>query len=57
VTNTEQQSIFIIGAGQAGCEVALGLRQQGCVAPIVLVGDEAHPPYQRPPLSSSRTMR
>lgn len=53
MTSTSQQSIFIVGAGQAGCEVALGLRQQGCVAPIALIGDEAHPPYQRPPLSKA----
>jgi hypothetical protein len=33
--------------------VALGLRQQGCVAPIVLVGDEVHPPYQGPPPSKA----
>jgi hypothetical protein len=43
VTNTEQQSIFIIGAGQAGCEWRLDCASK-VASPIVLVGDEAHPP-------------
>ncbi|MBT8436785.1 MAG: FAD-dependent oxidoreductase [Gammaproteobacteria bacterium] len=43
--------IVIVGAGQAAASfisrhVALGSRQ-----PVLLIGDEAHPPYQRPPLS------
>lgn len=45
--------LYIVGAGQAGCEVALGARQQGYTGPIVIIGDEAHPPYQRPPLSKT----
>lgn len=43
--------IVIVGAGQAGGQVAAGLRQQGCKAEIVLFGDEPHLPYQRPLLS------
>ena len=43
--------IVIVGAGQAAASfisrhVALGSQQ-----PVLLIGDEAHPPYQRPPLS------
>lgn len=53
MTRTEQESLCIVGAGQAGCEVAMGLRQQGYAAAITVVGDEAHPPYQRPPLSKA----
>lgn len=45
------ESIVIAGAGQAGAQVALSLRQAGHEGPITLVGDEAQPPYQRPPLS------
>lgn len=41
----------IIGAGQAGAWVARTLRQHAPEAQIVLVGQEAHPPYERPPLS------
>jgi 3-phenylpropionate/trans-cinnamate dioxygenase ferredoxin reductase subunit len=29
------------------------LRQQGCAAPITIVGEEAYLPYQRPPLSKA----
>lgn len=43
--------IVIVGAGQAGAWVARSLRQEGCGAPVVLLGDERHPPYERPPLS------
>ncbi|WP_437684098.1 NAD(P)/FAD-dependent oxidoreductase [Sorangium sp. So ce131] len=46
-----KETVVIVGAGQAGGEVASSLRQQGYEGRIVLVGDEAHPPYQRPPLS------
>lgn len=44
-------TIVIVGAGQAGAQVAQSLRQAGHAGPITLVGDEPHPPYQRPPLS------
>lgn len=45
--------IVIIGAGQAGVQVALSLRQKGHEGAITLIGDEAHLPYQRPPLSKA----
>ncbi|HUZ31689.1 MAG TPA: FAD-dependent oxidoreductase [Xanthobacteraceae bacterium] len=45
------QSIVVIGAGQAGGWVAKTLRDQKFTGRIVLVGDEQHPPYERPPLS------
>lgn len=43
----------IIGAGQAGAQAAQSLRQAGFVGRIVLIGDEPHLPYQRPPLSKA----
>ncbi len=43
--------IIIVGAGQAGGQVAASLRQQGCKDEILLFGDEPYPPYQRPLLS------
>jgi 3-phenylpropionate/trans-cinnamate dioxygenase ferredoxin reductase subunit len=46
-------TVIIVGAGQAGGETALALRQQGYGGRIVLIGDEAHPPYRRPPLSKT----
>jgi len=42
---------IIVGAGQAGFAVATRLRSKGYNGEIALIGDEADPPYQRPPLS------
>jgi len=42
---------LIVGASQAGLQLAASLRQLGDTEPITLVGEEIHPPYQRPPLS------
>ena len=41
----------IVGTGQAGFETAAALRASGYQDPVTLIGDEAHLPYQRPPLS------
>lgn len=46
-------NIVIVGAGQAGCQAVQTLRAEGVEAPIVMIGDEAYPPYQRPPLSKA----
>ncbi|WP_421785386.1 NAD(P)/FAD-dependent oxidoreductase [Hyphobacterium sp.] len=43
--------IVIIGAGQAGVQLADSLRREGHEGPVTLVGAETQPPYQRPPLS------
>ena len=43
--------IVIVGAGQAGATAATELRDRGHDGPIVLIGAEGHPPYERPPLS------
>ena len=45
--------VLVIGAGQAGFEVAAKLRTEGWEGPITLLGEEDHPPYQRPPLSKA----
>jgi NADPH-dependent 2,4-dienoyl-CoA reductase/sulfur reductase-like enzyme len=45
--------VVIVGAGQAGARVALGLRARGHDGELVLLGDEVHHPYERPPLSKS----
>ncbi|MCW2783317.1 MAG: ferredoxin [Marmoricola sp.] len=44
---------LIVGASQAGLQLATSLRELGDREPIVLVGMEKHPPYQRPPLSKA----
>jgi len=46
-----QDTIIIIGGGQAGAQVAQSLRQNGHDGTIRLIGEESYPPYQRPPLS------
>jgi 3-phenylpropionate/trans-cinnamate dioxygenase ferredoxin reductase subunit len=43
--------VVIVGAGQAGAQTAISLRQLGYDGRITLLGDELFPPYQRPPLS------
>ena len=47
------RSLVVVGAGQAGTELAFAARQQGWQGSITIVGDEAHLPYQRPPLSKA----
>ncbi|SSX47441.1 NAD(P)/FAD-dependent oxidoreductase [Ciceribacter sp. T2.26MG-112.2] len=46
-----RERVVIIGAGQAGESVAMGLRTGGYGGDIMLVGEEPYLPYQRPPLS------
>jgi 3-phenylpropionate/trans-cinnamate dioxygenase ferredoxin reductase subunit len=46
-----REDVLIIGAGQAAAQLAVSLRQAGFDKPISMLGDEPHPPYQRPPLS------
>lgn len=45
--------VVIIGGGQAGFQCAETLRQKGFEGRIALIGEEAHSPYQRPPLSKA----
>lgn len=46
-------SVVIAGAGHAGVQVALSLRQEGYAGSITLINDEPGLPYQRPPLSKA----
>lgn len=43
--------LIIVGAGHAGGRAALTLREEGYTGRLILVGDEPHLPYERPPLS------
>jgi NADPH-dependent 2,4-dienoyl-CoA reductase/sulfur reductase-like enzyme len=43
--------VAVVGASLAGLSAARSLRKQGYDGRLVLIGDEAHRPYDRPPLS------
>lgn len=45
--------IVILGAGQAAASLAAKLRALGSGDGITVIGEEAAPPYQRPPLSKA----
>jgi NADPH-dependent 2,4-dienoyl-CoA reductase/sulfur reductase-like enzyme len=45
------QTLAIVGASLAGISAARSARAQGFTGRLVIVGDEAHRPYDRPPLS------
>src|SRR5260221_11972804 len=42
--------VVIVGAGQAGLQIAESLRQEKYDGPITLLGPEPHAPYNPPPL-------
>ena len=43
--------VLIVGAGHAGAQAAISLRQSGFEGSVAMIGDEKDPPYERPPLS------
>ncbi|WP_426960163.1 NAD(P)/FAD-dependent oxidoreductase [Muricoccus radiodurans] len=43
----------VIGAGQAGAYAAMAMRDAGFKGRVLLIGDEGHLPYERPPLSKA----
>jgi 3-phenylpropionate/trans-cinnamate dioxygenase ferredoxin reductase subunit len=45
--------LLVVGAGQAGVQIASSARDLGWEGPITLVGQEPHAPYTRPPLSKA----
>lgn len=48
---TSPEQIVIVGANLAGASAADELRSEGFEGRVVLIGDEPHRPYERPPLS------
>ncbi|WP_052397709.1 FAD-dependent oxidoreductase [Streptomyces sp. NRRL F-5123] len=50
-TRTGQRRIAIAGGGLAGLSAATRLRERGFDGELVIVGEEPHLPYSRPPLS------
>jgi 3-phenylpropionate/trans-cinnamate dioxygenase ferredoxin reductase component len=43
--------VVIVGTGHGGAQAAIALRQQGHEGSIMMIGRDANPPYERPPLS------
>lgn len=48
-----KKTALVIGASHAGAQVVTSLRQEGWDGDIVLIGEEPHLPYHRPPLSKT----
>jgi NADPH-dependent 2,4-dienoyl-CoA reductase/sulfur reductase-like enzyme len=48
---TKSDHVVVVGAGLGGWRLAEALRRNGFEGAITLIGDEAHAPYDRPPLS------
>lgn len=44
-------AVVIVGAGEAGGQTAISLRQGGFDGPVTVIGDEPYVPYERPALS------
>lgn len=44
-------TIVVVGASLAGLRAAEEIRHEGHAGPVIIIGDELHPPYDRPPLS------
>jgi len=49
----QHHDVLIVGAGQAGAQAAISLRQLGFQGSIGIVGAEPAAPYERPPLSKA----
>jgi 3-phenylpropionate/trans-cinnamate dioxygenase ferredoxin reductase component len=47
------ETIVVVGGGQAGGWAARTLRSEGFAGRMVLIAEEQHPPYERPPLSKA----
>ena len=50
-TRARDARVVIVGSGQAGGRAAEALRLGGHTGPITMIGEEIHPPYERPVLS------
>ena len=44
-------TVVVVGASLAGLRAAEEIRHEGHAGPVIIVGDEVHAPYDRPPLS------
>ncbi|MGI8578196.1 MAG: NAD(P)/FAD-dependent oxidoreductase [Nocardioidaceae bacterium] len=53
---TANQTFVIVGASLAGAKAAEALREEGFDGHVILIGEEAERPYERPPLSKDYLM-
>jgi NADPH-dependent 2,4-dienoyl-CoA reductase/sulfur reductase-like enzyme len=44
-------TVVVVGASLAGLRAAEEVRHEGHTGPVIIIGDEIHAPYDRPPLS------
>lgn len=51
MTNNKDRTFVVVGASLAGALAVQALREEGFDGRVILIGDEPHPPYERPPLS------
>ncbi|NEC25615.1 FAD-dependent oxidoreductase, partial [Streptomyces sp. SID8111] len=50
---SDTRRVVVAGAGMAGVQTAVALREQGFTGTVTLIGAEPHQPYDRPPLSKA----
>ncbi|WP_409472609.1 NAD(P)/FAD-dependent oxidoreductase [Streptomyces sp. HC307] len=50
---SQPRRVVVVGAGMAGVQTAVALREQGFTGTVTLIGAEPHQPYDRPPLSKA----
>ncbi|PRH80939.1 oxidoreductase [Streptomyces solincola] len=51
--DAERRRVVIAGAGMAGVQTAVALRDLGFTGEVLMIGAEPHQPYDRPPLSKA----
>ncbi|MFG3201833.1 NAD(P)/FAD-dependent oxidoreductase [Streptomyces sp. NPDC048192] len=50
---SQGRHVVVVGAGMAGVQTAVALREQGFTGAVTVIGAEPHQPYDRPPLSKA----
>ncbi|KUL39239.1 NAD(P)/FAD-dependent oxidoreductase [Streptomyces regalis] len=50
---SQARRVVVAGAGMAGVQTAVALRERGFTGTVTLIGAEPHQPYDRPPLSKA----
>ncbi len=48
-----ERRVVVAGAGMAGVQTAVALREEGFTGTVTVIGAEPHQPYDRPPLSKA----